>query len=196
MTRFVKFLSIVLSLSLINSCDEDSEDGLENVNLNSFTMVLGGEAWVPSFVDDCEQLFTCSMSELNSERFYEIKAYRDPDLKASFESENYLDIQIMNVSEVGTYPINESYGDFTSYARFRFNEEGQTTVYENKLDENSFYVDITEFLPREYSALIGIKGSFRGSLYNMDEPNDSIEIQSGEFVFQRINRFNFNQCAE
>jgi hypothetical protein len=137
------------------------------------------------------------MAKLGENPLYKISAYKDPNSTANLSSENIFEVQILNVSEVGTYIIDGTFEEhFGAYARFTTNEAGVKKVYQNKENDDSFVVNIAKFYPTEYSELIGISGSFEGTLYNLENPTETINIKNGEFDLRKINRSTFNQCAE
>lgn len=57
------------------------------------------------------------------------------------------------------------------------NESGSQKIYQNSLTRSTSKVMIEKMLPREGSSLVGIKGSFSGILYNINNQNDSIIIK-------------------
>jgi hypothetical protein len=104
----------------------------------------------------------------------------------------------MDVKQTGQYILNGFYQEnFSSYAIFaRKNADGTSTRYINKTNSEGFSVIIDEFLTLKGSHVTGIKGTFYGTLYNENNPSDSITIQQGEFTLRKINWYNFNQCPE
>ena len=131
--------------------------------------------------------------------FYNIEVFKDSRLVSSFESKNALQFQITNVKETGTYNIESKFAaNFQSYARFTVNNEDGTFVrYENDADRNPFIVIVDEFRsPYSNLSFGGIRGSFQGSLYNLDNPSDSLNFENGKFVFKKINIPDFNHCTD
>lgn len=199
---YKKLLSIGL-LTLFLGCQED-ELVQEIQPLNSFSMNLDDRLWEPSIVaeDECMRTFQCFRSSVSGNNqeipFYNIKAYKDPQAKSNFESENFMELQISDVQVTGNYEISGSYKeDFSSHVLFIVREPGGASrSYVNEVNGNSFVVEISEFIPIDGFSLPGIKGFFHGTLYNEDNPLDSLVFRSGEFTFKKINWFNFNQCAE
>jgi hypothetical protein len=102
----------------------------------------------------------------------------------------------MKVDRAGTYLIDGSFEDFTSYARLTINDLNGKRRYQNKTGSTLFKVTVTALFPNPNSSVTGIGGSFEGILYNLENPADSITIKKGEFVFRKTNRYNFNQCKE
>jgi hypothetical protein len=197
-TKPLLFLSLVL---VVGSCQkEDLSEEKKAVPLNSFTMQVNGQAWHPSQIGDdaCMRTYQAAWSALNGKPYYNISAYRDTQATASFESKNVLKLQIMDVQQTGVYFLTGSYQqDFTSYAIFIINKpDGTHSRYLNKVNTPSFSVEVNEFIPVPESYIKGIKGSFKGTLYNETNPLDSITLSNGAFTFSKINWFNFNQCAQ
>jgi hypothetical protein len=195
-------LEVALFLFLflfIISCNQNStpKDPPEE-RLNTFEMKLNGEVWKPSTINsnDCMRSFMCNMSEIAPGPFYKIESYKDPLSKTNLTSENFFEIEIMNVNATGIYFIDEQMGDFKNYARFRINDTNGKRIYENKENSTSFAVEITGFNSIKNSILKGITGSFYGTLYNTENELDSLQIEGGEFIFKKINWYNFNQCKE
>ena len=185
-----------LLVLLITSCQSDLPEAPNHENVNSFKMSLNDEAWAPSIIDECEKTFNCNVSFLNSHPFYKIEAFKDPQSIASLSSENLFQIQVMDADHIGIYNIDGTFEGLKTYARFRINTGGGVKIYQNEEHGNSFRVEITEFFPRANTELLGIKGSFGGTLYNIEDKLDSVQIKNGEFVFQKTNWNNFNQCPE
>jgi hypothetical protein len=193
----IRLLLVVGLMILGFGCKKNNES--ENlVPLNSFSMVLNDQLWQPSTIDDdlCYSTFACEWSAIGQTPLYTIRAYKDSQSKVDYTSSNIFRLQIMNVQSVGVYNINDSYGDFTSYARFIKNESGNQKIYENSVTKTTSIVRIDEMLPKEGSCLVGIKGTFSGILYNVNNQNDSIIIEDCKFTFNKINWRNFCQCAE
>lgn len=193
-----------LAFVFLLACDNDEQIPQPEI-INSISVVLDNDNWQPSQIGDdgCMSTFQCDYREIKTSEgqtipFYTIQAFRDPGLEASYKSENALQFQVMNVTEIGTYNIEGKFGaDFQSYARFTVNNEDGTFVrYENDPDRNPFIVVIDELLsPYSNLSFGGIKGSFYGSLYNFDNPSDSLNFENGKFVLKKTNSQSFNQCS-
>ena len=166
--------------------------------VNSFTMDVDGQLWKPSIIsgDSCYSRFSCEWTAVDQIPFYTIKAFRDFQPGDNDKSENIFILQIMNVQSKGVYAIDEPYGDFKSYAKFIKNEPGNLKIYENSVANTTSKVIIEKMLPEKGSVLVGIKGSFTGVLYNVENQDDSIVIKNSKFTFNRINRYNFFNCSE
>lgn len=170
--------------------------------LNSFSMELNERPWQPSVVgeDGCIRTFSCSQTiqtvGSRENRFYTIKAYRDPHARTGPGSENYFKLQISNVKATGTYEISDSYEkNFSSFALFIARKpDGTAHRYINEVNGKSFIVEIEEFVEIEGFSLPGIKGFFHGTLYNEEDPLDSLVFGDGEFTFGKINWSGFNHC--
>jgi hypothetical protein len=186
---------LVVSFLVAISCNSDDARPVAK-NLNSFKMSLNEKLWEPSVIDSCTKAFQCEMTRYNDSPFYIIQAYQDPQFIADFNSEYQLRMQIMDVHEAGIYPLNEEHGVFNSYIRLSINDEGGRKVYFNSTTGNSFKVEIKEFYPKEGSQIIGIGGEFSGTIYNLENPLDSLKIKNGTFTFQKTNWHSFNQCEE
>jgi hypothetical protein len=120
---------------------------------------------------------------------YTIKAYKD--------NETMFWLQIRDVKDVGVYSISGPYDDFTSYARFFRNvSDNKKIIYENSTTKMNSVVRIEEMVSVKYTFLKGIRGSFSGVLYNIDNPKDSIVIDNCEFTFGKINRNDYCQCED
>jgi len=159
-------------------------------------MNLQNNTWTPSEINSCEKTFNCYMVGMNGGPLYKIEAFRDSKLVASLQSENFFELKITNVNQVGVYPIDGIFSDFDSYARFTINDGNGKKVYDNSVDTNLFTVEILEFFPDKNTTVIGMRGLFKGVLFNKSNPLDSISIENGEFTFHKINYNNFNQCKE
>ena len=200
MTNYLK-IGILLTglLILVLGCSEKIETKQKSEILNSFSMNINKQIWQPSVIgnDSCSVALRCEMSTVDGEiTFYTITAYKDSQSKTNAESENIFMLQIMDVNGAGSYPISDPYGDFKSYVRFVKNESGNQRIYGNSTIHASSFVQIEELIPKSGSALIGIKGSFSGILYNIANPKDSIIIDNCLFNLKKLNRNNFCQCAE
>jgi len=200
MTNYLK-IGILLTglLFFVLGCSEKIVIKQESKLLNSFTMNINDQIWQPSVIgnDSCSVALQCAMTTIHAdENFYTITMYKDSQSKTNSESENIFRLQIMDVNGAGSYPISDPFGDFKSYARFVKNESGNKQIYDNSTTIASSVVKIDELFPTNSSALIGIKGSFSGILYNRDNPKDSIVIDSCIFSLKKLNRNSFYQCAD
>ena len=200
MTNYLK-IGILLTglLILVLGCSEKIEIKQESQLLNSFSMNINDQKWQPSVIgnDSCSVALRCEMSTIHGDKnFYTITMYKDSQSKTSSESENIFRLQIMDVISTGSYPISDPFGDFNTYARFVKNESGNQQIYDNSTIHASSMIQIEELIPKSGSALIGIKGSFSGILYNSVNPKDSIIIDNCLFNLKKLNRNNFCQCAE
>lgn len=192
-------LLFVFGLMIFTAGCTKNKDHAEKprTRLNSFQMNVNGQFWEPSIIggDSCYSRFSCQWSAVDNIPFYTILAYRDSLAGADYKSESYFRLQIMNVQSPGVYAINEPYGDFTSYARFiKYEPNGNLKIYDNSKNNTSSQVTIDELLPEKGLTLVGIKGSYTGTLYNDENQNDSIVITECKFIFNRINRGDFGQC--
>ena len=191
-------LLLVIGLIFVSfGCKEKNKIELK-VPLNTFSMNVNKQLWQPSVIDKdpCYATFRCEWSAQNNIPFYIIRAYKDSQSRADYTSENYFRLQIMNVQSEGNYSINEPYDDFTSYARFIKNDSGNQTIYENSANKLNSSATIEEIISIEGSGFTGIKGSFSGILYNINNQNDSIIIDKCNFTFNKVNWANFCQCSE
>jgi len=200
MTNYLK-IEILLTglLILVLGCSEKIEIKQESKILNSFSMNINDQIWQPSVIgnDSCSVALRCAMTTIHGDKnFYTITMYKDSQTKTNSESENIFYLQIMDVTSAGTYAISDPFGDFKSFARFVKNESGNKRIYDNSTTIASSVVKIDELFPTKSSALIGIKGSFSGILYNRDNPKDSIVIDNCIFNLKKLNWNSFYQCAE
>ncbi len=197
MNKFLT-ISILATLFIAFACDKEDELKEEKKPLNSFSMNLNDQPWQPSIIDNdpCFSAFHCAYSELNNEPFYTIKAYKDSKSRTDQNSEHIFIFQIMNVNDKGVYNISDSYGGLNSYAMFIKNESGRQTIYENRVEGNTPIVEVEEIILIEGFGFKGLKGSFKGILYNKIDANDSIVIDSCDFDFKKVNWNNYCQCAE
>ncbi|MES2730235.1 MAG: DUF5025 domain-containing protein [Bacteroidota bacterium] len=199
------YLLTLALLALLLSCQKEKVIQEQKPQpLNSFSMRLNGQVWQPSQIgkEVCMRTFHGAWSAVteNSQQkpFYTISAYKDPQAKVDYTSENAFKFQISNVKKTGLYEIKGSYTeDFSSYALFTINKpDGTYNRYVNKITHGSFFVEVSEFIPTPASELSGIRGTFYGTLYNEKNPLDSLIFQGGEFTLKKINWYNFNQCAQ
>lgn len=184
-----KFLVIGMLVVILFGCSKNESDNAPQL-LNSFSMNLNDQSWEPSILsnDPCSVTYKCNWWEAGVP-FYTIEAYKD--------YENYFRLQIKDVKDKGTYSISGRYDPFTSYARFIRNEsDNKQIIYENSTTKMNSVVRIEEMVPVKYSFTKGIRGSFSGVLYNIDNPKDSIVIKNCEFTFGKINRNDFCQCED
>jgi len=200
MTKYLK-IGILLTglLILVLGCSEKIEIKQQSKILNSFSMNINDQIWQPSVIgnDSCSVALRCEMSTIHGDKnFYTITMYKDSNSRTDLESENIFYLQIMDVISTGTYVISDPIGNFKSYARFVKNESGNLRIYDNSTIHASSKVQIVELIPKIGSALIGIRGSFSGILYNKANPKDSIVVDNCLFNLKKLNRNNFCQCAE
>nr|WKN40366.1 DUF5025 domain-containing protein [Tunicatimonas sp. TK19036] len=129
----------------------------------------------------CKSTYNGSFGYLGAMPMYTIYAYRDPEGRDDYLSENFLRTRIMDVTDTGTYLLNGSYeNDFDSYFLFVVRESAEDSKrYINNPAKESFSFHVKEFFPTEYSDSRGFKGSFSGVLYNEDDPKDSLVISQG-----------------
>ena len=191
------YLTFVILITIVG-CSEKEEIKKAPEPVNFFSMEIDGQPWEPSIIDDdaCYATYRCEYSILNDKPYYTINAYKDSKSIASYESENIFRFQVMNVLDVGTYGLSEPFGGFNSYARFAINKDGTQKVYGNSIGESSLIIKIEEILPVKGSSLLGVKGTFSGVLFNIDDQDDFIIIGNGKFTFNRIKWNDFCQCAE
>ena len=200
MTKYLKIRILLPGLlTLVLGCSEKIDIKQKSKILNSFSLILNDQLWQPSVIgnDSCSVALQCKMSTIHADKnYYTITVYKDSKSRTNFESENIFYLQIMDVTSTGTYAISDPYGDFKSYARFVKNESGNQRIYDNSTTNASSKVQIEELIHTNGSALIGIKGSFSGILYNRVNPKDSIVIDNCVFNLKKLNWNNFCQCAE
>lgn len=193
----VLFISLIV---LISSCvkDQMSIEKKNPVLVNSFAMEVDGQTWHPGQIDkeECHRTFKGAWSSLDEKHFFNISAYRDAKGRTDADSENVLQIQVMNVRGTGDYKLTGSYLEsFESFAFFKITkQDGSSARYSNKHDISSFTVSFEDFISRSGTNLKGVKGAFYGTLYNDKDPLDSIVITKGAFIFKRTNESNFRQC--
>jgi hypothetical protein len=123
------------------------------------------------------------------QKMYTFYAYRDPKGIDDGYSENLLRIQIMNVTGPGTYFLDGSYKeDFDSYILFKAQLPGNDPkLYINDPLRSQFQVKIDQQIPIKDSPSKGVIGSFWGTLYDEDNPADSLVIENGKFIFRVVN---------
>ncbi|WP_147368019.1 DUF5025 domain-containing protein [Fibrisoma montanum] len=199
-----QFLSSGLLLILLSCREESMSEEPGPQPLNFFEANVNGQIWQPSKLDEenCMQAFQGAWSAItvNGEQkpYYTVWAYRDSRKITNYQSENAFRFQFTNVLKTGQYGITGSYKNVhDSYALFTVNKpDGSYTRYVNTRNKGTFTVELSEFLPKPGSEIKGIKGSFYGTLYNETDPTDSLVFQRGNFTLQKINWYNFNQCAQ
>ncbi len=203
MKAFSKMTLIgVILLTLIISCEQNIVEDVNQDNINTFKMTVNGLVWTPSVIDSCHRTFICQMSQSISSsttnNFYTIEAYRDPSFIANLSSENFFEIHIINLNKTGSYIIDGVFEDLrlNNVARLTINDLNGKRRYQNKKNDTSFKVNVTQLFPSQSSSIVGIGGSFSGTLFNIDNSADSIIIKGGEFIFKKTNHNNFNQCKE
>ncbi|MEQ9438725.1 MAG: DUF5025 domain-containing protein [Cyclobacteriaceae bacterium] len=120
---------------------------------------------------------------------YTIYAYRDPEGRDDYLSENFLRSRIMDVTDTGTYRLDGSYeNDFDSYFLFVVRESAEESKrYINDPAKEPFFFHVKEFFPLQYSDTRGFGGSFNGVLYNEHDPTDFLIISQGAFTFGIVN---------
>ncbi len=193
----IKLLGLGLLISVLG-CNKKDELKQNLKPLNSFSMNINDQLWQPSIIgnDSCSVAYTCEWSKVDQIPFYTITAYKDPQFRKDNISENIFYLQIMGVNSKGVYPISDPFGDFKSYARFIKNEPGNQKTYHNSITKETCVVRIDEMIPVAGFSYIGIRGTFSGILFNIDNANDSIVIDNLKFTFKKINRRNYCQCPE
>lgn len=194
------FLLPVLGLMIVSfSCRKsDTHKKASSEKVNSFSMKMDGQLWVPSTKadDTCYSTYRCEWSAVDNIPYYTIEAYKDPQLRTRPASENIFRLQVMDVTDPGVYNIDGSYeGDFTSHAFFIINTDNEHKMYVNSTGEANAVVRVEEIIPQAHLSVPGISGSFSGVLYNVDNKEDSIVISDCEFVFKKTNG-DFNQCTD
>jgi hypothetical protein len=188
-------LSFIFSVAL-SGCSKD-EDGTKNP-INEFSMSLDGRTWKPSVLGDCQSsfyaavtYFTYKTGETSSS--YLMKANRYSD-ETNTVTESDFEVVVSDVIELGNYELDGSYKDLTSsYAVYKKNTASGLKIYINSSD-SPFIVNIKNFLPVKNSEMLGIQGTFEGTLQNEKDPSDKMIIQKGNFTFKKINWYDFNQC--
>ncbi len=189
---------LFLNLLLLSSCDKKEDVEAEPnypKRMNYFSMEINGELWQPSFIDDdtCKQTFKGSQSSLSSGSMYNINAYKDPNAINDVGAENMLRLQIKDVVRTGEYEIKNDYRvHFKSFVSFQIRKDkdgnNKKTIYSVDSTKNifSFYVD--ELVDTNMlGANQGIIGRFEGTLYNIENPLDSLIISNGKYQFKRTN---------
>ena len=175
--------------SLLSGCKE--EEAKARVSINSFSMEVNGQLWMPfqSKDDPCASTYGGHSSDLGEIPIYTIYAYRDPAGIDDATSDNLLRIRIMNVTKPGAYPLDGTYKeDFESYFIFAVQQPaGNAKRYVNDPGRSPFVINVQELIPIKYSPTKGIKGSFSGILYNEADPSDSLTIENGKFTFNIVN---------
>ncbi|KAA3437801.1 DUF5025 domain-containing protein [Rufibacter hautae] len=199
-TKLAFTTMIFLGLGL-GSCQKDApEPEPKPTPVTSFSMQLNSQRWQPSQVgeDKCMQKFHGAWSRITtnegSRPIFTIEAKND--IAGESRREEYLRIQISNLKTIGVYAITDAYTkDFFSHASFRVNRPGETVKhYTNKTDKPAFWVEVKEFIDLPEFSHKGIRGTFYGTLYNEVNPKDSITIHQGEFLFKKVNWYNYDQC--
>lgn len=171
--------------------------GIERAN--SFEMELNGTTWSPAVDpnDICRSSFFCDYSGLRVgeqpyQTIYTIKAY--PDFK--YRSDGKFVIRVVGVERPGTYLINEPLrGDHNPYVIFIDRTSDPVKIYETDPTHQPFEVKIEKMFPiPQTTNWKGIEGSFSGTLYNRDNPDDFLTITNGSFSFKKTNWRNFDHC--
>ncbi len=187
------------AMTLLFGCvKEQITEVKKPIRVNSFTMDVDGQEWEPGQLgdDDCIRTYNGAWSWIGENPYFNISAWRDPKGHIDIDSKNVLQIQVMNVKELGKYPIAGAYTkSFQSFAFFRVTkEDGSFIRYVNKTEKPSFIVDFKQFAPRPNTNLKSVDGVFSGILYNELNPLDSIVISNGTFTLKHTNGYNFDQC--
>jgi hypothetical protein len=194
--KCIVLLSVMLTFL---SCQKNAPELEKQVFVNTFLMELNGEKWQPgiSEEDACRQRFNGAWSFYNSRPYFTVTASTDHFRKTSAGGKLF-EIQFKEVSEKGRYFLTGTYREHAgSYALYLVTaEDGNSVRYINKENSNTFRVDVEEIRPVAGSSLSTINGTFQGTLYREDNPQDSLIINSGSFEFNRPNRYSFFQCAE
>ena len=199
-SRYAQLLVATTVLLLLLSCKKENVKKEERIPLNSFSMDVNGQLWQPSIPggDKCKSTFYCREGAFSGgieghRPFYEIYAFQDPQAIDDYRAKNHLRIQITDVTKTGLYELKNSYKDYFNYILFITNE-GNQKLYINKKNQVSFVVNIDEFITTKSLGFTGIKGSFRGVLYNEDNPLDSLVIENGKFKFINGNQTEIDHC--
>lgn len=191
---------VVVFMILAAGCNKRNKEIKKTgqVPPNSFSMAMNNRPWEPSIIggDSCHVAGYCNWSAVDNIPFYTIQMYRDPDSEIDDNSRNVFRLQIMNLSSPGVYYVNEPFSDFTSYARLSVNKAANRKIYENGKADRLFKVVIEKMLPKQGSSLVGIKGTFSGVLYNIENQGDSIVIDDGQFVFSTVNHNGYGWCND
>lgn len=191
-----KFKLIMLALIFLMIGCEKSDDSTHKM-VNTFTMNINDQLWEPSLVgnDSCFSKFSCTYSEVDMIPFYTIKGIKESVSESNTSIKEIFRFQIMNLSDIGTYYLSDSYGDFQSYARFIIVEGSNEKTYDNSSSKISAEVRIEKMIPNKSASFTGVKGTFSGVLYNTNQ-NDSIVINDCEFIFKQINQNDYCQCQD
>ena len=196
---FISILSLGFLLSLANCTKEGiAEKVEEQLPINSFGMEVNGKTMEPGQIGDneCLRTYYGAWSARGNNPYFNIVAYVNPEGLKSDTARSRLDIQIMNVTDLGKYKLTGSYlGDLDPYAYLSLKKpDGSSVRYLNKKDIASFYVEFEKFIPLPNTNLQGVIGSFYGTLYNEKNPADSVTIVNGKFTFNKTNHYDYNQC--
>jgi hypothetical protein len=169
-------------------------------------MQVNGQKWEPTQIgqDPCQRTFQASWSEFSSNgvsrQYYDLVAHKDPQAVTSHLSENTFRLRIFDVPEIGRYPILGVYREprQSSVAFGLRKPTGEYALYVNKRNDPAFVVVVTDvlYIPPGASVTPRLRGTFSGTLYNEQNPQDSLHISEGTFSFRKMNRNTFNQCPD
>jgi hypothetical protein len=180
------FYSTLIFFSFLTSCKRE-EPEKARVPVNSFSMLVNGEKWMPfqDKHDPCTSTYTSGYGHYGEKPMYTFYAYRDPAGTTDAYSENLLRMRVMNVTQPGTYLLDGTYKeDFDSYIMFQIQRpQGNVSRYVNDPDKSPFTVTVDEITFLEWATIPGAKGSFSGIIYNEADPSDSLTIEKGKFAF-------------
>ncbi|WP_026464625.1 DUF5025 domain-containing protein [Adhaeribacter aquaticus] len=206
MLRYAHFFQIIMAYSvflLLIGCKQDeSVKEPKKVRLNKLAMLVNGQDWQPSQIgtDDCLCKFkgAWSFNGQNKNPYFTLSAFQDPQAETFFKNETGLNMQITNLQKPGIYYLAGSYLDhFESFAIFSLKTpEGKFKQYINKAHAKNFYVQVNELIPLPGTTIPGIAATFSGTLYNKDNPLDSLTFNRGSFTFKKVNWHNYNQCQQ
>lgn len=189
---------ICLNVFMSYTKENTAPEAIKPQIVNTFAMQVNGQDWEPGRFgkEPRNRTFNAAWSWLDRRPFFNISAYRDSNGKTGAESDNSLQLQIMDAGAAGSYGLRGSYlKSFSSHAFFWSTKpEGSKVRYVNSESSNAFKVVFEQFTERPNTTLKGVKGSFFGTLYNEKDPSDFIVIKRGYFSFQRTNGYDFRQC--
>lgn len=167
--------------------------------VNQLSMRINGQAWSPYQppADPCKATYYGQYGELNyggskQQTQYLIRAYRDSTGRADAYSTTVLGIQLIDVAKPGSYVLKGSWKeDFVAYAVFKISTSPTAYKrYVNQPNRHPFTVIVTEITREKYAYIPGIIGTFSGTLYNEDNPNDSLKIDQGNFTLRYMGGYN------
>ncbi len=189
-TRLI-IIYFVLITAVLESCQDDDPSSARAPK-NLFSMMIGQELWQPfeNKENPCQSTYIANFGYLNADPMYTIYAYNDPKGIENTDSESYLRIRIMDVSDTGIYTLDGSYqNDFDSYFILVSNKAKEKKRYVNNSQKTPLQFHVEEIIPIEGHDARGFKGSFKGVLYNEVNPQDSIVISHGQFKFNVVNYY-------